>query len=175
MHMPGLKSGQRGRDGQPVKDNSYMAKATKKTAPRCFECKKLIKGEAHTVNSNGKFGILTCDHCFTYYPQQCDVCFNFTSYEEGAIRNFAPNAGEYGDSVICPDCKDQPVEVDDFDDTTDQWGKPNAAPAAQRKTAPPIPTYELGTDGNLKQLMCGVCQRPWIGGKCSGGFINHKL
>jgi hypothetical protein len=22
---------------------------------------------------------------------------------------------------------------------------------------------------------CGVCQRPWIDGKCSGGFVNHKL
>lgn len=22
---------------------------------------------------------------------------------------------------------------------------------------------------------CGTCQRPWINGKCSGGFINHKL
>ncbi len=23
-------------------------------------------------------------------------------------------------------------------------------------------------------LICGVCQRPWIDGKCSGGFINQK-
>jgi hypothetical protein len=21
---------------------------------------------------------------------------------------------------------------------------------------------------------CGTCGRPWISGKCSGGFINHK-
>jgi hypothetical protein len=25
------------------------------------------------------------------------------------------------------------------------------------------------------KLICGVCGRPWADGKCSGGFVNHKL
>jgi hypothetical protein len=24
-------------------------------------------------------------------------------------------------------------------------------------------------------MTCGICGRPWLNGKCSGGFINHEV
>jgi hypothetical protein len=81
-----------------------MAKGKKQTAPRCCECKKLLKGVTHEVNILG--GTLLSKMCDSCYHQnlQCDVCFNFTAFADGAVQNQADNTGDHGDGVICSDC-----------------------------------------------------------------------
>ncbi len=41
-------------------------------------------------------------------------------------------------------------------------------------TDPDTKTMAAVADGGTqKPRVCGICQRPWINGKCSGGFMNH--
>jgi hypothetical protein len=107
--------------------------ATKRAkAPRCHDCAKPIKGRVNVINNGyDRFGreALVCDKCWVGV-QQCDICFNLTDYAHGAIPNHAENAGEYGDSIVCKDCRDVKQAADEgtlFDDTTDQWGNKQVA------------------------------------------------
>lgn len=46
------------------------------------------------------------------------------------------------------------------------------------KTNPVLgrPVLDRQPDSDVRvPTSCSVCQRPWVDGKCSGGFFNHKL
>jgi hypothetical protein len=82
-----------------------MAKGKKQTAPRCCACKKLMKGVIHEVALLGGSALSKmCDRCY-HATLQCDVCFNLTSFADGAINNQDKETnGVNGDGIICPDC-----------------------------------------------------------------------
>jgi len=170
-----------------------MAKAVKKSVTKCVGCYKSIKGTIHEVAAGS-----VCDRCIDALLQ-CDRCFNFTAFDEGAVNNDpeAKDYNVYGDGVLCSECGAEEDVHGVFDDSTDQWGNPNVlsedevdvleAKAGRQKVTDEqvIEGYKDAQDfidRNGLQMtvppqnqICGVCQRPWIDGKCSGGFVNHKL
>jgi hypothetical protein len=154
-----------------------------KTTPtkiRCHDCSKIIRGTANHIEDGVS---VACDHCFEA-AQQCDVCFNITSYDEGAVPNLAHEENDNGDAILCADCKLQQEQAAE--------GKPmtpvgegvimGKCAGCKRDLFSSEDIYHVGRvmycvpcHGGLPAPICGVCQRPWIDGKCSGGFFNHRL
>ena len=82
-----------------------MAKSKNQTAPRCCECKGLMKDVTHQVNLlGGSMMSIMCDHCY-HQTLQCDVCYDLTSFAEGAAQNHDEETfGVHGDGIVCSDC-----------------------------------------------------------------------
>jgi hypothetical protein len=123
-----------------------MPKAKSKIVKyHCWNCRKM---KPHvrllTIEPKAHGPAQICNTCADA-TLQCDICFNLTSYGEGAINYDVDDAGEFGDGIICSDCQKKIAKP-----------APAVAPVEQEEPTPapaPLESVPAVTDA----WTCGLC------------------